>query len=305
MASKFKFKDLFSMLKETFKEWIEDDPFILSAAVAYYSIFSLPALLIIIVTIAGSIFGQEAVEGNISSQIGSMIGENAGKEIETMIANSHQSENSTFATIIGIGTLLFGATAVFGALQKSLNIVWNVKADPDKSGFKKVAIDRATSLGIVIAIGFLLLISLVVTATLSVLSDWITSVLPGFLIYIFYVLNFLVSLGIITLLFALIYRYLPDVEIAWETVWVGAFITALLFVIGKFALSIYFGKSDPASTYGAAGSIILILLWVSYSCLILFFGAQFTQVYARKYAIGIRPSDHAISTSEKPRGQSS
>ncbi len=285
------------MLKQTFSEWNEDDPFRHSAIIAYYAIFSLPALMIIIITVAGMFVGEEAVQGQLSNEIEEMIGREAATGIETMIANSSQKDNSILATIIGIGTLLFGATAVFYQLQKSLNILWGVELREDQ-GIKKLIVDRATSLGVILVIGFLLLISLTLTTLLSALSDWITHVLPEFMIYFFFVINFVVSFGIITVLFAMIYKILPDVEIGWKSVWIGAAITALLFEIGRFALGIYFGNSDPASAFGAAGSVILILLWVSYSCLILFFGAQFTKVYAQWYGHGIKPSSHAMKRAE-------
>lgn len=297
MKNKFDFKDLWPMLKETFNEWNEDDPFRHSAIIAYYAIFSLPALMIIIITVAGMFVGEDAVQGQLSNEIEEMIGKEAAVGIETMIANSSQKDNSVIATIIGIGTLLFGATAVFYQLQKSLNILWGVEVK-EGQGIKKLIVDRATSLGVILAIGFLLLISLTLTTLLSALSEWITSILPDFMIYFFFVINFLLSFGIITVLFAMIYKILPDVEIGWKTVWVGAAITALLFEVGRFGLGIYFGNSDPASAFGAAGSVILILLWVSYSCLILFFGAQFTKVYAQWYGHGIQPSPHAMKRAE-------
>ena len=295
---KVSLKDIPSLVKESFKEWMDDEPFDLSAIVAYYSIFSLPALLIIIITIAGAAFGQEAVQGKIAEQIGSMMGKEAGTAIQTMIAEASKKQNSTIATIIGIATLLFGATGVFSALQKSLNKIWEVKPDPKKGGIKKLILDRSASFGLIIVIGFLLLISLVLTSLLAILSEWIQSKLPDFLLYIFYVLNFAVTFGIIMLVFAMIYKILPDAKIKWKSVWIGASVTAFLFVLGKFALGFYFSKADPGSAYGAAGSVILILLWVSYSCLILFFGAEFTQVYARKFIHDIEPSDHAIRSED-------
>lgn len=294
MGNSFKIKDVPALLKESYKEWIDDEPFDLSAIVAYYSIFSLPALLIIIVTVAGIAFGRDAVQNQITDQIGGMIGPDTAKDIQGMIANSYQQGNNAIALVIGVATLLFGATGVFIALQKSLNRVWEVKADPKKSGIKTLIKARAISFGVILAIGFLLLISLALTTGLTALSTWIESHLPNPVLYLFYVLNFLVTLGIITLLFAMLYRFLPDVNIEWKSVWVGAAITALLFVLGKYALAFYFGKAEPGSTYGAAGSIILILLWVSYSCLILFFGAEFTQVYAKRYGHSIEPNDNAI-----------
>jgi membrane protein len=293
MALKSRLKEYFSVLKETYKEWSLADPWRLSAAVAYNAILSLPALLVIIINIAGAIFGDEAVQGIISAEIGKAMGPDTANTIETMIANASGDENTTISTIIGIGVLLFAATGVFFYLQKSLNEIWGVKTDP-KAGIKKYAIDRATGLGLVIVIGFLLLISLVITSVLSALGDWIKSVLPDFLHFIFMVVNLIFSLAVITVLFALIFKYLPDVKIKWRSVWIGAGVTSLLFVIGKYLLGLYFGEADPGSAYGATGSIILILLWVSYSCLILFFGAEFTQVFARRYGHPIEPDKYAV-----------
>lgn len=297
MSAKSKFKEIFSLLKETFTEWNNDDPFRHSAVIAYYSIFSLPALVIIIVQVAGLILGEDAAQGQISSQISSAIGEDAAKQVETMVANTSEMGNSTMAIIIGVATLLFGATGVFYQLQQSLNKVWEVQPNPN-AGVAKIAIDRATSLGVILAIGFLLLIFMVITAALNVLSGWIQSQLPDFMLYIFYVLNVLVTLGVVTLLFALIYKVLPDAKVGWQSVWIGAFVTAVLFAIGKFALGIYFNKADPASAFGVAGSLILIMLWVNYSALILLFGAEFTQVYARRHGHQIEPSGHAQRTPE-------
>jgi membrane protein len=291
-------KDLPSLLKITFKEWLDDDPFDLGAIVAYYSIFSIPALVIIVVNIAGAVYGQAAVEGKIAEEIGALIGQDTAAEIQQMIENAPGKDSSAISMIVGIGTLLFGATAVFNALQKSLNRLWEVKPDPDKAGIKKIVKDRATSFGIVLTIGFLLLISLVLTSALSILSDWIKERMPDFLLYLFYGLDFMLSFGVITLVFAMLYRFLPDVDIQWKSVWVGAGVTALLFIIGKYALSLYFEHTNPGSAYGAAGSIILLLMWVYYSCLILFFGAEFTQVYARRYGQYIQPSDHAVRSAD-------
>lgn len=292
MKLKERFKDLFSLIKETFKEWNASDPWRLSAVVAYYAIFSLPALLIIVINIAGAVFGKEAIQGKVSDEIGKAMGADAANTIETMIANAGTSDHTIVATIIGIATLLFGATGVFYQLQKSLNEVWQVKEDP-KAGIKKMIINRATGFGLVLVIGFLLLISLVISTGLTAMGNWIKAVLPDYLHGVFLVINFIFSLAIITVLFALIFKFLPDVKIRWKSVWIGSIVTSLLFVIGKFGLSIYFGKADPGSTYGATGSIILILLWVSYSCLILFFGAEFTQIYARKYGHPIEPDKYA------------
>ncbi len=291
----FQWKDLFSLLKETYTEWNDDEPFRLSAAMSYYAIFSLPGLLLIVVTTAGYFLGEEAVQGELSNQINGMIGSDAAKSVEGMLTTIHQNQSSGWATIIGVITIVFGATGVFYQLQQSLNEIWEVKTKKDE-GIRKIVVDRVTSFGVILIVGFLLLISLVLTAALSLLSNILQRHLPDFLIYVFYLLEFLLSFGIITLLFAAIYKVLPDVKIGWKTVWIGAVVTAALFVLGKFALGFYFGKSDPGSAYGAAGSLILILLWVSYSCLILFFGAEFTKVYARRYGHNIEPSSHAERT---------
>ncbi len=288
------FKDLPSLLKATFKEWVDDEPFDLSAIVAYYSIFSIPAMVIVVVNIAGLVYGEAAVEGKIAAEVGTLIGEDTATEIQNMLRNAPWRSDSTLSTLVGIATFLFGTTAVFHALQKSLNKLWEVKGDPKAAGIKKIVIDRATSFGIVLTIGFLLLISLMLSSALSLLSEWIKQQFPDFLLYLFYVLDFLLSFGVITLVFAMLYRFLPDIDIQWKSVWVGAGVTALLFILGKYALSLYFKNANPGSAYGAAGTIILLLMWTSYSCLILFFGAEFTQVYARRYGHRLKPSDHAV-----------
>lgn len=294
----YKSTNIFSLLKATAKEFMEDDPFRQSAVIAYYSIFSLPALLIIVIWIASAVFGQEAIQGQISGQIGNMLGEDTGKTVETMIVNAQQQKSSLIMKIFGIATLVFGSTTVFFQLQKSLNHIWDVKQDP-KIDWKKMVKDRGSSLGLIVIIGFLLLISLVASAVITSLGDWIKSNFPSYMLYVIEVANVVVSIGLATLLFGIMFKVLPDVEIEWEMVWKGAFVTAILFVIGKFLLGLYFGMASPGSTYGAAGSIILILLWVNYTCLILFFGAEFTQVHARIEGYKLIPSEHAQWRTEK------
>jgi membrane protein len=289
----FKFKDFGKLLKNTFKEWKEKDPFRQSAVIAYYAIFSLPALLVIIIAIAGFFMDKEAVSGNIHDQIASAMGSDTADQVENMVTEASETRNSTIATIIGIATLLFGATGVFVQLQKTLNIIWEVKGEKKKKGIITFLRTRIFSFGIILSIGFLLLISLIVTSMLTVMSDWLKSQLPDFILVIFFVLNFLLSLVIISVLFALMFKFLPDAKIKWRHVWVGAFVTGLLFVLGKFALGLYFGKAEPGSVYGAAGSIVLILLWVSYSSMILFFGAEFTRSYADLYEGKVAPTENA------------
>lgn len=297
--NRFRIKDLGSLLKDTFKEWSDDDPFRQSAVIAYYAIFSLPALLVIIISLAGLAFGREAVSGEISSQIGDIMGDKAAEDVENMIARVSEKKSSILATIIGVATLLFGATGVFAQLQKSLNIIWEVEPKPKKPWLAMLRA-RMFSFGLILSIGFLLLISLVVTSLLSVLSEWIKTRMPDFVVYIFFVINFLTSFGTITVLFALMFKILPDAKIRWRSVWVGAMVTAFLFSLGKFLLGIYFGKTDPVSAYGAAGSVVLILLWVSYSCMIVFFGAEFTKQFAVRYGYGIIPKEIARKTPPAP-----
>jgi membrane protein len=270
----------------------------LGAVVAYYAVLSLPALLVIIINTVGAIWGNDIVEGKLTDEIAGAVGQETAESIRTMIANTQGGNKSVISTIIGIATLIFGATGVFYHLQISINEIWELKPDP-KAGIMKIVTDRARGFAFVLILGFLLLISFIITTLISILNENINNFLPDVMAFIAYVLNFLVSVSIISLLFALIFRYLPDAKIMWKTVWIGGVVTALLFILGKFLLGLYFGKAEPASTYGAAGSIVLILLWVSYSCLILFFGAQFTVVYSKRYGKGIVPDHHAIHVKKK------
>lgn len=292
MGRKFKLKDVLSLFKEAFKEWNEDDPFFLSAGVAYYTVFALPGLLFLVIYVAGMIWKEGEVRDEIIAQIESSIGPESAAQAEIIIDRAIGQPSSDFMTIVSIASLVFGATGVFFMLKKSLNIVWNVAEDP-KRGFLNMLKARAVGLGLIVVIGFLLLVSLLLTTALNVMGNWIMDNLPNYLYYVFYALNFLVSLGIITLLFAVIYKFLPDVIIGWPSLWIGSLFTALLFVLGKEALGLYFSLSNPASAYGVAGSLVIMLLWVSYSCLLVFFGAEFTQIYARRYGQEIKPASHA------------
>lgn len=273
---------------ETYKAWDRSNPFRLSAVVAYYAVLSLPALLVIIVNVVGAVWGQEIVEGRLTSEFSSAIGKDAADAIQKMIADTQNEKQNLISTIIGIATLLFGATGLFYQLQISLNEIWKVERNPNAKWYM-VVLDRARSFAFILVIGFLLLVSFVLTAAVSALRDFIKESFPDVLVFVVYLLDVFVSLGIITVLFTLMFMFLPDAKIRWKTAWLGAFITAVLFVIGKFLMGYYFGQANPGSTYGAAGTVVLILLWVSYSCLILFFGAQFTYVYATRYGSGIKP----------------
>jgi membrane protein len=295
---KFKFKDLPKLLKESAIYWNDDGPWRLSAVVAYYAILSLPGLLVIIINSVGAIWGAEIVQGKVTSEISGVIGSEAAKAVQGIIENARYGDRSTIATILGIAVLIFGATGVFYHLQLSLNEVWSIKQDP-KRGIVRFLLDRVIGFGFVLIVGFLLLVSFVISAGLSAFSELIRANFPDFTLYLAHALDIVLSIGVISVLFALIYKFLPDAKIEWRTVWVGAIITSILFTLGKELLGLYFGQADPASTYGAAGSIVLILLWVSYSCLILFFGAEFTFVFGKHYGHGIKPKKHAVQVEEK------
>jgi membrane protein len=287
------FSGLWQITKKTAKDWMGADPFRQSAVVAYYAIFSIPALLVIIIALAGLAFGREAVQGEISAQINSAMGEQTAKQVEDIIAKASEQKTSILATIIGIVTLIIGSTGVFTQLQTSLNQIWEVKVSAKKKWLKSVK-DRLFSFGLVVSIAFLMLISLALTAGLEAFSGWIKAHLPDFMVYVFKFLNFIISFGVISALFALMFKILPDAKIKWRDVWIGAMVTTLLFILGKFLLGIYFAKASPGSAYGAAGSIVLIMLWVSYSCMILFFGAEFTKQYAVFHGRKVEPKNDAV-----------
>ncbi|MGK7396756.1 MAG: YihY/virulence factor BrkB family protein [Candidatus Cyclobacteriaceae bacterium M3_2C_046] len=300
MKIKHHIKKIFSLIKETVTNWNDDDPWRLSAVVAYYALFSLPGLIIIVITALSPLLGDEMVRDEIYMQIKDLIGQEGARQVQTMVQNASLSDKSMFQTIIGIGTLLFASTGVFFHLKTSINQIWGVKAVP-KQAFLKMLLDRIFSFGMILVIGFLLLVSLLISSALSALSNQITQLLPEYSIYFFRLLDIAINLVIITILFALMYRVLPDVRIKWKDVFVGALVTAILFVLGKFLVGFYLGKAEPGSTYGAAGSIILILLWVSYTSLILFFGVEFTQVYSKYYGTRIKPSKFAVRLPDPER----
>jgi membrane protein len=288
-----RFKEFWDITKKSFKSWIADDPFREGAVISYYAIFSIPALLVIIISVAGLVWGKEAVSGEISNQISAAMGQETATQLEEIVAHASETKTSVWATIIGIITLIIGATGVFAQLQKSLDLIWEVKVKAEKAWLKSLK-DRLFSFGLILSIGFLLLISLVISAGLSVFSDWIKAYMPDFMMLVFRLISFIINFGVITILFALMFKILPDAKISWRYVWPGAMVTALLFILGKFLLGLYFGKADPASAYGAAGSIVLLMLWVNYSSMIVFLGAEYTKQFAVFYGKGIQPTDDAV-----------
>ncbi|HEX7015338.1 MAG TPA: YihY/virulence factor BrkB family protein [Cyclobacteriaceae bacterium] len=281
------------IMKETLKRWFDRDPFRSSTVIAYYSLFSLPGLLIVLITALGYVYGTDQVTDKIITQIQGVVGSKVANDVRAIATEAAALEDNTFAYIVGIAAIIFGATGVFYHIQQSLNVIWEVKPKP-KQRFLKLLRDRLFSFGIILAIGFLLLISLAVSTLITALSEWVTRTVSESLRILFHAIDIILSLGIITVLFAAIYKFLPDVKIAWRHVWGGAIITSLLFVIAKFALGLYFGLNDPGSAYGAAGSIILILLWSSYSGMILLFGAEFTHVHTMHTSEVVEISDFAM-----------
>lgn len=288
MFSKIDFK---ALLKETYQQWKTDKASRLAAALSYYTIFSIAPLLIIVIAVAGMVFGQDAAEGKIVEQTEEMVGRDGAEIIQTMLENSNNMSSNVLATVIGIVTLIIGATGVFGHLQESLNTIWGVEVI-ETGGILGMVKKRFFSFTLVIGIGFLLLMSLVISAGISALSKFADDWVPGVDIGT-QVINFVLSFGITTFLFGMMFRILPDVEIAWKDVWLGAAMTSLLFTIGKFLIGLYLGQSSAASTYGAAGSLVVLLIWIYYSAQIVLLGAEFTQVYADKYGSTIVPNKNA------------
>jgi membrane protein len=291
-------REIFAMLKKAASAWMEDQAPTLGAALAYYTVFSLAPLLIIAIAIAGLFFGREAAQGQIFDQLRGLLGEASGKAMEDMVQNANaKPATGLVATLIGFVTLLFGASGVFGQLQTSLNAIWRVQPKPGR-GVLGIVRDRFLSFGFILVVGFLLLVSLFLTALIAFVGQWFGGMAPG-METLAQILNSVLSLAVITLLFAMIFKFLPDAKIAWRDVWIGALITAALFTAGKFALGLYLGKSGVASSYGAAGSLIVLLLWVYYSAQILFFGAEFTQVYANRFGSHVRPTDNAVAVPKR------
>lgn len=289
---------IWQLFQETFKEWSEDKASRLAAALAYYTIFSIAPLLIIVIAIAGAVFGSEAAKGQIFRQIQGLVGTDGAQFIEIAIKNASQPHAGTIASIISLVLLLLGATGLFAELQDSLNTIWEVKPKPGR-GVINIIRQRFLSFAMVLGIGFLLLVSLVISAALTAVVTYFSNVLPG-IDFIWRLINVLLSFSITTVLFGLIFKVLPDAKLTWSDVLIGSAITSLLFSIGKFLLGQYLGNSSFGSTYGAAGSLVVILAWVYYAAQILFFGAEFTQVYARRYGTRIVPTKHAVPLNNTP-----
>ena len=271
----------YDLLRETLAEWWRDDALRLGAALSYYTVFSLAPILVVSVAVAGLVFGPEAASGRLVSEMQGLLGPDGARVISTLIERAAvRGDAGWAATALGLATIALGASGAFGQLQYALNEIWNVKTAPSR-GLLGLVRDRFLSFSMVVVIGFLLLVALVVSAALSALDD-IAGMYGAILQPVLAVLNFAASFAIVTFLFAAIFKVLPSTEIRWRDVWVGAAVTAALFVVGKEAIGLYLGNTSVASVYGAASSIVVILVWVYYSSQILFLGAEFTQVFARR-----------------------
>lgn len=288
-----------NLFKQTFTEFGEDKAPRLGAALAYYTIFSIAPLLLIAIAIAGIVFGREAVQGQVVAQLRGVMGQSTAESLQEMIRNAAKPKAGTIATIIGVITLLFGASGVFQQLKDALNTIWNVEPSK-KGGFMVQVRQKFLSVTMVLGVGFLLLVSLVIDTAISTVGKYASHVLPGG-DAIWQTIQIAVSLAVVTFLFAMIFRYLPDTRIEWRDVWFGAGFTSILFVVGKFALGFYLGRGSIGSSYGAAGSLIVLLVWVYWSAQILFFGAEFTQVYARTHGSRIGDDSKARAAATATR----
>lgn len=289
-------KSVLSVLKEAGSGWLDDNAMRLSAALSYYTVFSLAPLLVLVVSLVGFLWGSESaeVQARILGEIRQQMGPQGADAIAAMLENADRpGSGGTFATIVGVATLLIGATALFGQIQDAINTVWGVKPDPKQGAIGPLLRQRLLSFGMILTVCFVLLVSLVLSAVIGYMTAGLgTAGLVGDLLL--QTINIVVGLAVVTVLFALIYRYLPDARVDWRDVWVGAFVTALLFTVGRVLIGLYLGRSSTASTYGAAGSLAVLLVWVYYTAMILLFGAEVTQVYATRFGQGVRPSEHAV-----------
>ncbi len=302
---KITFKGLWEVLKNSFKGFSEHNITKLSASLAYYTVFSLGPLLIMIIFLCGIFFGREAVEGTIYGQIEGFVGHDAAVQLQSIIKNAALGKG-TMAAIIGGITLLIGATTIFAEIQDSINSIWGLKVKP-KAGWFKLVKTRLLSFGVIGSLGFLLLVSLGVTALIEALTNRLKAYFPDVTVVLFYILNLVITFAVITSLFAVIFKVLPDAKVKLRDVIAGAIATAILFMLGKFAISFYISKSAVGSTYGAAGSLVVLLVWIYYSSIILYFGAGFTKAYAIKYGGEIHPNQYAViaQTVEVEQGKQS
>lgn len=286
-------KRFFKTLRGAMSAFIDDNCIKLSAALSYYTIFSIGPMMMIVISLAAIFFGQEAVQGKLYAQINGLVGSSAAIQVQEIIKNSHREHNGALGTLVGGIILFIGATGIFTEMQDSINFIWSIKVKP-KRGIIKFIANRLLSFSLVISLGFLLLVSLVVNALVDLLNDHLTQYFPKTAVYVFYVVNIVLILIIITILFAIIFKLLPDGKIKWKDAFVGAGFTSVLFLLGKAGIGYYLGNANLGITYGTAASVIIILAWVYYTSIILYFGAEFTKVYALEFGGGILPNETAV-----------
>jgi len=294
---KITFKGIWEVLKNAFTGFSDHKVTKLSGSLAYYTVFSMAPLLVVIISLCGIFLGQEAAQGQIYSQLSGFLGSDTAAQLQEIIKKASLGDKSTVAFVIGVVTLLVGSTTVFADIQDSINTIWGLKPKP-KRGWLKLLQNRFLSFSVIISLGFILLVSLGITAVLDGFSARLQARFSDISVIFFYILNQVITLAVISLIFGVIFRVLPDAIIKWKDVILGSIVTAVLFMIGKFGISIYIGQSDVGSTYGAAGSLVIVLLWTYYSSIILYFGAEFTKAYAMAYGSEIHPSHYAVTTKE-------
>lgn len=293
-------REIWHIVKNTFRDFMNDRAFQLGAALSFYALLSLSPLLILLISVAGMVFGPDEVRHEVVGQIETLVGPQGAQVVGTILENANTPQGNVIGIAVGAITLLLGATGVFAQLQSSLNQIWQVEAKPGLGAWGVIR-TRLVSLLMVAVIGLLLLASVIVSALFTAVNTYMSDLLPS-LAPTWSIINFLVSLIITTLLFAMVFKLLPDVQISWASVWVGAFVTGLLFTIGKSLIGLYLGYSSVGSVYGAAGSVVALIVWIYYSSLIVFLGAEFTQVYARRFGVRIQPSPNAVRIDGREEG---
>ena len=296
-------KETFALVRDSEKEFVDDDCQTQAAALSYYTIFSLPPLLLLILLLLGAVLDPQDIRGHLEAQLGALMGPSAIGQIRSIIeqAQSPGSDN-VLTTVLSVGALLLGASGAFGQLQAAINRAWEVAPDPAQGGIKAFLLKRVFSFGIILSVAFLLLVSLVLSAALSAFGGALGAMLPeGLSATLLQVLNQVLSLVVITGLFAALFKVLPDATVVWRDVWVGAAVTAVLFVVGKFLIGVYLGQSNPGQAFGAAGSLAVLLVWIYYSSMILLYGAEFTQIWAERRGQGIRPERGAVRVVQEKR----
>lgn len=294
---KITLKDTWALTKDTFTGFSDDKVTKLSGSLAYYTVFSMGPLFVVIISLCGIFLKREAIEGKVYSVLVGFVGQDTAAQLQHIIQNAAIGNKGIIATIIGMVTLLIGATTVFAEIQDSINTIWGLKAKP-KRGWLKMLQNRFLSFSVIISLGFLLLVSLAITGIIEGISGRLEAAFPDVAVVVFYIVNLVLTLFISTLIFAVIFKVLPDAKIKWKDVMSGAFITAILFMAGKFGISLYISQTQVGSTYGASGSIVVLLVWVYYSSIILYIGAEFTKAYAVKFGSAIHPSEYAVTTKQ-------